>query len=61
MKHKLAEKVQLPLGRVVQMMANEQDYVEEHLTEYDLDEDLILDMFAEERYERQDFLNTMVP
>lgn len=35
--------------------------MEEHLTEYDLDEELILDMFAEECYEQQDFLNTLMP
>ena len=56
-KYKLAGKVQLPLGRVVQMMANEREYAETHLS----DEELILDMFAEERYEQQDFLNTLVP
>lgn len=60
-KYKLAGKVQLPLGRVVQMMANEREYAETHLSEYGLDEELILDMFAEERYEQQDFLNTLVP
>ena len=60
-KYRLAGKVQLPLGRVVQMMANEREYAETHLSEYGLDEELILDMFAEERYEQQDFLNTLVP
>lgn len=60
-KYKLAGKVQLPLGRVVQMTANEREFVEDSLAAYELDEELILDMFAEERYEQQDFLNTLVP
>ena len=34
--------MQLCLGRVVQTTANKREYWEEHLTKYDLDEELIL-------------------
>lgn len=60
-KYKLAGKVQLPLGRVVQMTAEEEKYTADYVDEYGLDEKLILDMFAEERYEEQGLLNTVVP
>lgn len=58
-KYRLKGKVQLPLGRVDYMTANEEEYLGSYIEEYGL-EDRLLDMFAEERYEENDFLNIAV-
>lgn len=62
--YRLKGRVQLPLGRTDFMTYNEKEYlasyIEEYYGEYGIRDNLLLDMFAEEQYEENDFLNMLV-
>lgn len=58
--YRLQGKVQLPLGRADFMTYNEKEYLASYIEEYGMRDNLLLDMFAEERYEENDFLNLVV-
>lgn len=51
-KYKLTGRVQLPLGRVTDMLSQERDFLNSYIEKYDLDEERVLVMFSEERYEQ---------
>ncbi len=54
-------KVQLPLGRPEHMTREEAEYLASDIAEHGLDEEMLLVMFAEEDYEEQKLLHTVVP
>ncbi len=49
-KYKLTGRVQLPLGRVTDLLSQEKDLLKPYLQAYGLDEEKVLVMFSEERY-----------
>ncbi|MDE7184837.1 MAG: hypothetical protein K2O40_10280 [Lachnospiraceae bacterium] len=60
LRYRLTGQVQLPVGRVTYMTANEKKLLAPYITAYGLHEEKLLDMFCEERYENHKTLNYMV-
>ncbi len=59
-KYKLTGTVQLPLGRVTDMLSQEKDFLSPYIEKYELDEERVLVMFSEERYEQHKTLYKVI-
>lgn len=60
LRYRLAGSVQLPVGRAAYMEADEKKLLAPYLEEYGLDDERILIMFFQERYEQHKALNYLV-
>lgn len=60
LRYRLTESVRLPVGYVTYMSAGEKKLLEPYITKYGLNEEKILKMFCEERYEQYKILNYLV-
>ncbi|MDE5825926.1 MAG: hypothetical protein K2H91_14790 [Lachnospiraceae bacterium] len=60
LRYRLAGSVQLPVGRAAYMEADEKKLLAPYLEEYGLDDERILIMFSQERYEQHKALNYLV-
>lgn len=60
LRYRLAGSVQLPIGRAAYMEADERKLLAPYIEEYGLDDERILVMFSQERYEQHKTLNYFV-
>ncbi len=60
LRYRLASSVQLPVGRVAYMEADERKLLAPYIEEYGLDDERILVMFSQEQYEQHKTLNYFV-